>query len=74
VSAFSAIEIDSHAHRYEPGSLILDLKLEEDGNIENLSLNDEMLKVVGWEKNEENQIRPRLANPSAQMNHKVQVH
>ncbi|CCX31568.1 Similar to Ubiquitin-like modifier-activating enzyme atg-7; acc. no. Q871U2 [Pyronema omphalodes CBS 100304] len=65
---------DSHAHRYEPRSLILGLKLEEGGNTENLSLNDEMLNVVGWEKNEENQIRPRLANISAQMDPKVQAH
>ncbi|KAI5807779.1 hypothetical protein BZA77DRAFT_70418 [Pyronema omphalodes] len=64
---------DSHAHRYEPRSIILDLKLEEDGSVENLSLNDEMPKIVGWEKNEENQIRPRIANLSAQMDPKVQA-
>ncbi|KAI5858455.1 hypothetical protein BZA05DRAFT_381270 [Tricharina praecox] len=63
---------DSHAGRSQPRSLILDLKLDGD-DIEQLSLSDEIPKVVGWEKNEDNQIRPRIANLSAQMDPKIQA-
>jgi len=63
---------DSQVGRYEPRSLVLDLKLDGDG-IEHLSLGDEIPKVAGWEKNEDNQIRPRIANLSAQMDPKIQA-
>lgn len=63
---------DTHVARYQPRSLILDLKLDSE-SVENLSLNDELPKVVGWEKNDENQIRPRIANLSAQMDPKFQA-
>lgn len=68
---------DTHGGRYEPQSLILDLRLEADAGgdagLAGLSLSDEMPKVAGWEKNEDNQIRPRIANLSAQMDPKIQA-
>jgi len=63
---------DTHVGRYESKSLILNLELEG-GGIESLELGDEMPKVVGWEKNDDNQVRPRLANLSAQMDPKIQA-
>lgn len=60
---------DTHGQRYEPRSLILDLELE--GGMETLSIGDEMPKVVGWEKNDQNKIWPRTANLSAHMDPKM---
>lgn len=60
---------DTHIGRYEPRSLILNLEL--DTGIEDLQLGDEMPKVVGWEKNDENRTVPRIANLSAQMDPKM---
>jgi ubiquitin-like modifier-activating enzyme ATG7 len=64
---------DTHVKRYEPRSLILNMELEPSDSVESLKLGDEMPKVVGWEKNHENQIRPRIANLSAQMDPKIQA-
>jgi len=64
---------DTHVKRYEPRSLILNMELEPSDGVESLELGDEMPKVVGWEKNHENQIRPRIANLSAQMDPKIQA-
>ncbi|KAF8541015.1 hypothetical protein BDD12DRAFT_916812 [Trichophaea hybrida] len=44
-----------------------------DTHVGRLELGDEMPKVVGWEKNDENQVRPRIANLSAQMDPKIQA-
>lgn len=67
---------DVHATRHTPKSLIMDLELDdnlEDGGFENMALGDQMPKVVGWEKNESNQVRPRLLNLSAHMDPRVYV-
>lgn len=68
---------DTHAARHQPNSLILNLELEkidQDGlSLEGLELGDEMPKVAGWEKNDENVIKPRVANLSAQMDPKIQA-
>ena len=63
---------DTHLRRHEARSIVLDLSLETDG-LDGLTLGEEMPKVVGWEKNSENQIRPRVANLSGQMDPKVQA-
>ncbi|KAL7267373.1 Autophagy protein 7 [Rhizina undulata] len=60
---------DSHVGRFEPRSLVLNLELEEEVE----AMGDEMPKVVGWEKNDENKIVPRVANLSAQMDPKIQA-
>ncbi|CAZ81899.1 unnamed protein product [Tuber melanosporum] len=41
--------------------------------LEELNLGDEMPKVVGWEKNDDNKIVPKIANLSAQMDPKKQA-
>lgn len=66
---------DVHATRHQPKSLIMDLELDDnlESSMENMSLGDEMPKVVGWEKNENNQVRPRLLNLSAHMDPRVYV-
>ena len=72
---------DTHGagRRHEPQSLVLDLQLEADADpgqgqgLASLTLSDEMPKVVGWEKNDDNQVRPRTANLSAQMDPKIQA-
>lgn len=60
---------DTHDRRYEARSMVLDLELE--GDVETLQIDDQMPKVVGWEKNENNQVRPRIANLSAHMDPKM---
>ncbi|TGZ81353.1 E1-like protein-activating [Ascodesmis nigricans] len=62
---------DTHDRRYEARSMVLDLELE--GDVETLQIDDQMPKVVGWEKNENNQVRPRIANLSAHMDPKIQA-
>lgn len=62
---------DSHAERHLPKSIILSLQLPDDPAA--LSLSDDLPKIVGWEKDATNSIRPRIANLSAQMDPKIQA-
>lgn len=64
---------DSHIGRHEPRSIVLNLELDTEEELGSLSLGDEMPKMVGWEKNADNKIYPRVANLSAQMDPKMFV-